>query len=87
MQTGESWNYDFGPARNGAEPVFVPRQSAQSEDDGYLMTFVYDETAKTSELLILDALDLSRPALARVHLPVRVPYGFHGNWIADDELA
>ena len=86
MHTGESWNYGFGPGRNGAEPVFVPRQSAQSEDDGYLMTFVYDEATKTSELLILDALDLSRPALAQVHLPVRVPYGFHGNWIADDQL-
>lgn len=82
MQTGTAELFEFGEGRHGAEPVFVPREAAQSEDDGYLMTFVYDEAADASELLIADALDFTRPALARVHVP-RVPYGFHGNWIAD----
>ena len=27
-----------------------------------------------------------RPALAQVHMPVRVPFGFHGSWIADGDL-
>ncbi len=86
MKTGESSLFKFGKGRHGGEPVFVPKEAASSEDDGYLMTFVYDEASNTSELIILDALDLSRPALARVHLPVRVPYGFHGNWVADESL-
>ncbi|NKB36024.1 MAG: carotenoid oxygenase [Gammaproteobacteria bacterium] len=86
MKTGESSMFNFGKGRHGGEPVFVPKQSGTSEDDGYLMTFVYDETSNTSELIILDALDLNQEALARVHLPVRVPYGFHGNWIADKSL-
>ncbi len=83
MQTGESTEFVFGEGRHGAEPIFIPREDAKSEDDGYLMTYVYDEAADASELLIADALDLSRPALASVHVP-RVPYGFHGNWIPDD---
>ncbi len=86
MKSGESWKFEFGPGRHGGEPVFIPKESANSEDDGYLVTYVYDEAKNTSELIIIDALDLSRPALAQVHLPVRVPYGFHGNWIADDKL-
>ena len=84
MNSGESWTFDFGPGRHGAEPYFIPKEDAQSEDDGYLMTYVFDEGRQASELIILDALDFSRPALAQVHLPVRVPYGFHGSWVSDD---
>ena len=50
------------------------------------MTYVYDEARNASELIILDALDMSRPALAQIQLPVRVPFGFHGSWIADGDL-
>ncbi len=83
LDTGTAMQHDFGAGRHGAEPVFVPRQGAVAEDDGYLLTFVFDASSKTSELVILDAQDLSRAPLARVHLPVRVPYGFHGNWVPD----
>jgi len=83
MNTGATWQFDFGAGRSGAEPVFVPREGASAEDDGYLMTYVYDANKDKSDLVILDAMDLSRPALATIHLPVRVPYGFHGNWIPD----
>lgn len=83
MQTGSATEFTVGAGRHSAEPVFIPREGAQAEDDGYLMTFVYDEAANASELLILDAQDLARGAVATVHLPVRVPYGFHGNWVPD----
>jgi len=86
MKTGESWSFDFGPGRHGGEPYFVPKENAKAEDEGYLMTIVYDEKARRSDLVIADAQDLARPALATVHLPIRVPYGFHGNWISDDEV-
>ena len=33
----------------------------------------------TSDLVLLDAGSLE--TVAEVHLPVRVPHGFHGNWI------
>lgn len=86
MKTGESWSLDLGPGRHGGEPYFVPKENAESEDDGYLMTIVFDEKRRSSDLVIADAQDLARPALATVHLPMRVPYGFHGNWISDDEV-
>jgi carotenoid cleavage dioxygenase len=43
------------------------------------MGFVYDATADRSDLTILDAASLE--TIAVVHLPVRVPFGFHGNWV------
>lgn len=83
MQTGTATEYRFGAGMQGAEPVFVPKEGATAEDEGYLLTYVFDEAAKTSNLLVLDAQDLSKGAVATVHLPVRVPYGFHGNWVPD----
>jgi carotenoid cleavage dioxygenase len=47
------------------------------------MSYVYDATTDSSEFVILDARDLSVPPVARVILPQRVPFGFHGNWIGD----
>jgi carotenoid cleavage dioxygenase len=61
----------------------VPRENPVSEDDGWLMSYVYDATTDSSEFVILDARDLSVPPVARVILPQRVPFGFHGNWIGD----
>ncbi len=83
LKSGTATEFNVGAGRHSAEPVFVPRQGATAEDDGYLMTYVYDETKNTSDFIVLDAQDLSRPALAQVHLPARVPYGFHGNWVPD----
>jgi carotenoid cleavage dioxygenase len=73
--------HDFGVDRKPGEFVFVAAADGSDEDDGYLMGFVYDRGVDRSDLEILDARDLTR--LASVHLPVRVPFGFHGNWIAD----
>jgi 8'-apo-carotenoid 13,14-cleaving dioxygenase len=83
LEKGTSTTFEFGAGRHGAEPYFVAREGAKAEDDGYLMTYVFDQATGKSELAILDAQDLSRPAIATVHLPARVPYGFHGSWIAD----
>lgn len=63
------------------EPVFVPCDGATSEDDGFLLTFAHDRTEDTSYLLILDAGDVAAAPIAEVHLPVRVPAGFHGTWL------
>ncbi len=63
------------------EPVFVPRAGSTAEDDGYLLTFAHDRATAASYLLIVDAATLT--VRAEVHLPVRVPGGFHGTWVAE----
>ena len=81
--SGTTEEHDFGAGRSPGEFVFVPSESATSEDDGYLMGFVYDATTDTSDFVILDAHDFGAAPLATVTLPQRVPYGFHGNWMPD----
>jgi carotenoid cleavage dioxygenase len=44
------------------------------------MGFVHDDLSDRSDLVLLDAGSLED--VARVHVPARIPYGFHGNWIA-----
>ena len=83
LHTGERSAYDHGPGRSAGEPVFVTRPDASAEDDGWLITLVHDEPKGTAELVVLDAADLSRGTVARVLLPQRVPFGFHGNWVSD----
>ena len=65
----------------GAEPVFVPSEGANDEDEGYLLSLVYDQETDKSDLIILNAQEVSSGPLAKVHLPQRVPFGFHGDWI------
>ncbi|OBG27519.1 carotenoid oxygenase family protein [Mycobacterium sp. 852002-51057_SCH5723018] len=64
-----------------SEPVFVPRESATSEDDGWLMSLWWNPFTRLSELLIHDALHFDADPIARVKLNQRVPMGFHGNWV------
>lgn len=65
------------------EPVFVPRRGARDEDDGYVLSYVNDPDRGATDLVILSAQDFGGHPPARVHLPGRVPLGFHGSWIAD----
>lgn len=83
LSTGGSQTHSFGSGRYGGEAVFVPRPGATAEDDGWLLTFVYDEVEETSELVVVNAMDMTTDPLARILIPTRVPYGFHGTWIAE----
>ena len=77
--TSEVYEYGFG--KFGAEPVFVAAEGAKSEDEGYLLSLVYNQETDKSDLIILNAKEPTSGPLATVHLPQRVPYGFHGEWI------
>ena len=65
------------------EPVFVPRDGSTAEDDGYVMALRFDAETSTSDLAVFDAAAMTDDPIAIVHVPVRIPNGFHGNWIPD----
>lgn len=77
------------------EPRFVPRASQNHEDDGWLLTYVFDESQldsrgecieeARSELWIIDARSMNK-VIAKVKLPQRVPYGLHGNWFSEQDI-
>ena len=83
LRTGASLEHDFGPGRYPGEAVFAPDPSTREEDAGWLMSYVYDAATDRSDFVILDAQSFTAPPVAVVHLPCRIPFGFHGNWMAD----
>ena len=85
LKSNKSQIHEFKSECYGGEAVFAPHPNAQNEDEGWLITFVYNSKEDTSELVIIDATDLTEP-VARVLIPQRVPYGFHGTWISNSQL-
>lgn len=83
LVAGTAERHDYGPGRVTLEAVFVPRSPDAAEDDGWVMSYVYDGTTDTSDVVILHAQDFTGDPVATVHLPQRVPFGFHGNWAPD----
>lgn len=63
------------------EPVFVPAPETANEDDGVILSVVLDTRKGASFLVILDASTFGE--LARAELPHHIPFGFHGNYLAE----
>ena len=45
---------------------------------------VYDAAIDKSFLLVLDAENIEKGPIGKAMLDHRVPFGFHGNWKADN---
>jgi len=86
LGTGSAIEHRFGTAESPGRPgeaVFVPSTSGPAdESNGWYLGYVYDPARDGSDLVILDASDFGGQPIARIELPHRVPFGFHGNWIA-----
>jgi len=71
----------FRASHYPAEMWFVPRPGATEEDDGVVITVVYDGTVKQSYLLMLDGQTFQE--INYSYLPHNVPFSFHGNWFPE----
>jgi carotenoid cleavage dioxygenase len=80
LETGRSETRSFGKLNGVGEPVFVPRREDAAEDDGWVLALCYDQASNGSDFFVLDARHIAGEPVARIRLPHRVPYGFHGNW-------
>ena len=77
------------------ESRFVPRENGTAEDDGWILSYVFDESqlaedgecrpGARSELWIIDAKSM-KDVVARIKLPQRVPYGMHGCWFSERDI-
>ena len=84
VKRGTTELHVFPEGTNVSEPTFVPAEGSDpAGDEGWVMLFAHDENSGQSEFLILDSSDFSGEPVARVELPQRVPYGFHGSWMPD----
>lgn len=87
--------FKLPPKHYAQEPRFVARVDGQSEDDGWLLAYVFDENQlddaghaaadAKSELWVIDAINM-KDVVAKIKLPQRVPYGLHGNWFSAENI-
>lgn len=80
LESQERQLWSAAPRGFVSEPVFVERPNSTDDDDGWILTLVYDAARDRSDVVILDAKDLNRGAIARLHLKHHVPYGLHGSF-------
>ena len=84
MRTGQSTLQQYGEGISAGEPVFAPAPGADSDsDEGWVLSYVYDENRGQSALAIVDAQRWGDDPVALIHLPQRVPFGFHGSYFPD----
>ncbi|MFP5392557.1 MAG: carotenoid oxygenase family protein [Gammaproteobacteria bacterium] len=65
-----------------SEPVFAPRHAEAAEGDGWILATAWRAQRQRTDLLVFDGTDVASGPLAQVHLPCRIPFGFHGAWLA-----
>jgi carotenoid cleavage dioxygenase len=75
-----------GQYRTASEPLFVRAVDGRSDDEGWLLTVVYDASRAASDIYVLDASSFGRKPQAVIHLPeaVALPFRSHGTWISAD---
>lgn len=83
---GKRTALDFPHGHYGSEVVFAPRAGSTEPDDGYLITLVTLADADHGEAWVLDAKDVECGPIARIHIPTRIPIGFHTHWVDDSQL-
>jgi carotenoid cleavage dioxygenase len=87
MARDEVASWHPGQYRTASEPIFVRAVDGRSDDEGWLLTMVFDATRGASDLYVLDASSFGRrPPQAVVHLPedIALPFRSHGTWIGAD---
>ena len=79
-ETGNQWQWLPEPYEFLGESVFVGKEGSTSEDDGYLMTFLFNGHSSISEFVIFDAKDIEKGPISRQACPTKVPFGLHGSF-------
>jgi all-trans-8'-apo-beta-carotenal 15,15'-oxygenase len=84
LRTGERRVWSAAPRGFVSEPLMVPHPDAATdplgaEDRGWVLCLVWNGASCASELVILNADDLSEQAV--LELPLAIPYGLHGSWV------
>jgi len=65
------------------EPIFCPKDNSINEDDGYLISTVHNLKEELSFVAIFDSKNVSKGAVAKVHLNTSLPMRLHGEWVGE----
>ncbi len=79
-KTGDTEVLELGSELYPAEPLFIRKQDALKEDEGYLLCMVYDGNINKNHIIIIDAQDIMSGPIAKIHFEQAMPFGFHCFW-------
>jgi carotenoid cleavage dioxygenase len=86
LDTGGYQAWSEGPGFFYNEPGYARRDNATDEDDGYLVSFVWNDRETRSEIHVFDCQRFGLGPVARVILPQRVPHGFHATYVSEKRI-
>lgn len=78
--TGSQQVYSFAPKGFVGEPVFIPKPDASQEDEGWVITVVFDAREQKSVVALFEGTDLEAGPVAQLGLKHHVPYELHGRF-------
>ncbi|MEO3786142.1 carotenoid oxygenase family protein [Actinocorallia sp. B10E7] len=79
-ETGEADTHDYGPGQLVGEPLFVPRDRDETNDEGWLIAYTNDITAGTTNIVIFNARAVADGPVCTLPVPESLGYTFHGQW-------
>jgi carotenoid cleavage dioxygenase len=83
-QTNRREVWYAGKNHHIGEAVFAPNPRGSAEDDGWLLFTDHDHVEGTTDVCVVHAQHVAAGPIARVHMPRKLPFGFHVNWFRDD---
>ncbi len=84
--TGQTDAWWAGEASTVQEPQFVLQSPDAAEGEGWLLGVVGRLAENRSDLVVLDALNLSAGPVANVRLPFYLRMSFHGEWVNEADI-
>ena len=80
LLTGEEQHWWCGPVSSLQEACFIPRSKSAPEGDGWIVQICNRLEEHRSDLLLFNALEISKGPIATINIPIRMRFGLHGNW-------
>ncbi|MEI9964748.1 MAG: carotenoid oxygenase family protein [Caulobacteraceae bacterium] len=87
ISTGKTKSWQAGENRALQEPCFIPKSKGAPEGEGYIVEIQQHTDDGKSDLLLFDAQRVDEGPMATIHIPLRMRFGLHGNWVAGEDLA
>ena len=71
FETKEELFWSAAPKGFVSEPIMVPKEGSKYEDEGYLLTLVWNGSRRGSDLIILNSKTLEAVSYTHLTLPTK----------------
>ncbi|MER7796824.1 carotenoid oxygenase family protein [Microbacterium sp. NPDC096154] len=78
--------HELPPGVVAQEPMFLPRSEDAPEGDGWVLSMVNFMAENRAEFWVLDAKNIKADPVARILLPYRQSFSFHGSFATLDQI-